>query len=226
MDQFTADPTARVFDGKLYVFPSHDIVPPEDEGRTEWFNMADYYVVSSENLKEWTDHGKILDQNDVLWADPKAYNMWVPDAISKMGKFYFYFPTRLKYAGDGEKSFSVGVAVANRPEDPYKTQPSHIEGSFVFERNDTYYMTYPHVGNNTEIQEYGIADNPMGPFTHQGVIMDESTSETWTNHHSIVNYEDQWYLFYHDNDLSPILIKIILFVPIVCSFKRMETSKK
>lgn len=258
MDQFTADPTARVFNGKLYVFPSHDIVPPKGEGRAEWFNMADYHVFSSENLTEWKDHGKILDQKDVPWADPKAYSMWAPDAVEKNGKYYFYFPTRTKESGSGEAGFSIGVAIADNPEGPYKPQPNlipgvvgidpnvfidkdgqayfywsrnkiygaklkdnmleldseirtfeeipqkgHIEGPFVFERNGTYYMTYPHVANNIERLEYGTSDNPMGPFEHRGVIMDESASGTWTNHHSIVNYKDQWYLFYHDNDLSP-----------------------
>ena len=28
MDQFTADPTARVFEGRIYVYPSHDIKAP------------------------------------------------------------------------------------------------------------------------------------------------------------------------------------------------------
>lgn len=258
MDQFTADPTARVFKGKLFVYPSHDIVPPEGEGRADWFNMADYHVFSSENLTEWTDHGKILDQKEVAWADSKAYSMWAPDAIEKDGKYYFYFPTKVKGGGDGEGGFSIGVAIADHPEGPFTPekenikgvegidpnvfidkdgqaylywsrgeiygaklkdnmleldseiytfseipQKGHIEGPFVFERNGTYYMTYPHVANNTERLEYGTADNPMGPFTHQGVIMDESASGTWTNHHSIVNYKDQWFLFYHDNDLSP-----------------------
>ncbi|HLV62479.1 MAG TPA: hypothetical protein VKY50_04035, partial [Galbibacter sp.] len=76
MDQFTADPTARVFNGKLYVYPSHDIIPPVGEGRPEWFNMADYHVFSSENLTEWEDHGVILSQKDVPWGDPDAYSMW------------------------------------------------------------------------------------------------------------------------------------------------------
>lgn len=258
MDQFTADPTARVFNGKLYVFPSHDIIPPENKGRAEWFNMADYHVFSSEDLVKWTDHGKILDQKDVPWADSNAYSMWAPDAVSKNGKYYFYFPSKIKGATDGERGFSIGVAIADNPEGPYKPQPNyikgvegidpnvfidsdgqaylywsrgkiygaklkdnmleldskiktfneipqkgHIEGPFVFERNGIYYMTYPHVANNTERLEYSTSDNPLGPFTHKGVIMDESASGTWTIHHSIVNYKDQWYLFYHDNDLSP-----------------------
>ena len=72
MDQFTADPTARVFNGKIYVYPSHDIRCEETQGRPDWFCMPDYHVFSSENLTDWTDHGKILGQEDVPWADSEA----------------------------------------------------------------------------------------------------------------------------------------------------------
>ena len=58
-DQFCADPTARVFNGKVYVYPSHDIPAPEGQ-RQDWFCMADYHVFSSENLCDWTDHGMII----------------------------------------------------------------------------------------------------------------------------------------------------------------------
>jgi hypothetical protein len=78
-----------------------------------------------------------------------------------------------------------------------------VEGPFLFERNGIYYMTYPHVQNNTERLEYAIGDNPMGPFKVTGVIMDELPSGCWTNHQSIIEFNGQWYLFYHDNDLSP-----------------------
>ena len=49
--QFTADPTARVFNGKMYLYPSHDIPAPADKPnlRKDWFCMADYHVFSSEN---------------------------------------------------------------------------------------------------------------------------------------------------------------------------------
>jgi hypothetical protein len=78
-----------------------------------------------------------------------------------------------------------------------------VEGPYLFERNGIYYMTYPHVENTIERLEYAIADNPMGPFKVTGVIMDESPGGCWTNHQSIVEYNGQWYLFYHNNDLSP-----------------------
>jgi hypothetical protein len=64
-------------------------------------------------------------------------------------------------------------------------------------------MTYPHVQNKIERLEYAVGDNPMGPFQVTGVIMDESPMGCWTNHQSIIKFNSQWYLFYHENDLSP-----------------------
>ena len=56
-DQFTADPSARVFqesvpsgEGRVYLYPSHDILANEERGRIGWFCMADYHVFSSDNL--------------------------------------------------------------------------------------------------------------------------------------------------------------------------------
>ena len=71
--QFAADPTARVFNGKIYVFPSHDIpsVVTHYDG-SMWFCMEDYHVFSSEDLTTWTDHGMIVHQNDVPWGRPDA----------------------------------------------------------------------------------------------------------------------------------------------------------
>ena len=256
-DQFTADPTARVFNGKVYVFPSHDIRPPEGEGRLDWFNMADYHVFSSENLVNWEDHGVIVSQEKVEWVNSDSYSMWAPDCVEKDGKYYFYFPSRPKDT-TSIKGFTIGVAIADKPEGPYEaqkepipgvrgidpnvfidndgkaylywsaqkfyvaelkdnmtelaTEPMEIpnlpteglkEGPFVFERNGLYYMTYPHVANKTERLEYATGPSPTGPFKVQGVIMDEHPSGVWTNHHSIIEFKDQWYLFYHNADYSP-----------------------
>jgi Carbohydrate binding module (family 6). len=59
------------------------------------------------------------------------------------------------------------------------------------------------VQNKIERLEYAIADNPIGPFKMTGVIMDESPTGCWTIHQSVVKFNNQWYLFYHHNDLSP-----------------------
>ncbi len=255
-DQFTADPTARVFNGRVYVFPSHDIPAQPGRGRAGWFVMEDYHVFSSASLTDWTDHGVIVSQNKVNWVDSTTFSMWAPDCIERNGKYYFYFPASMK-SGYGRGS-SVGVAIADNPAGPYIPQPEPIknlrgidpalfidkdgqayiywaggnifaaklrdnmlelasdpivvtempakglkEGPFLFERKGIYYMTYPHVQNKTERLEYAISDNPMGPFKFTGVIMDESPTGCWTNHQSIIEFNNQWYLFYHHNDLSP-----------------------
>jgi hypothetical protein len=248
VDQFTADPTARVFEGKVYVYPSHDIPASPGRGRANWFVMEDYHVFSSENLTDWTDHGVILNQTNVPWLTRKSFDMWAPDCVFKNGKYYFYFP-----AGG-----RIGVAVADKPYGPFKpeekpikgangidpgllidkdgsaylfwargrisvsklkdnmleldSQPQVvanlptaglIEGPFPFERNGIYYLTYPHVQNRIERLEYATSTHPMGPYKPAGVILDEAASGCWTVHQSIVQYKGQWYLFYHDKDLSP-----------------------
>jgi hypothetical protein len=255
-DQFTADPAARVFNGRVYVYPSHDIRAPESFTRKDWFCMEDYHVFSSSNLTDWTDHGVIVTQEKVEWVNPASYSMWAPDCIERKGKYYFYFPANVK-PGSG-RGFGIGVAVADNPAGPFIPQPEPIknvhgidpctfidkdgqayiyyslgkifaaklndnmlelasepvvmedlpkqglvEGPFLFERNGIYYMTYPHVQNTIERLEYAIGDNPMGPFKVTGVIMDELPSGCWTNQPSIIEFSNQWYLFYHDNDLSP-----------------------
>ena len=84
-DQYTADPTARVFGGKVWLYASHDILSPV-EPEKKWFCMADYHVFSSEDLMEWTDHGVILSQEQVPWGKPDGYSMWAPDCVEKNGK--------------------------------------------------------------------------------------------------------------------------------------------
>jgi len=256
-DQFSADPSARVFGDRIYVYPSHDILASEGKGRVGWFCMEDYHVFSSENLTDWTDHGVIVKQNEVPWIRKNSYAMWAPDCIEKNGKYYFYFPANPADTA-GRRGFTIGVAVADKPSGPFTPQPTSIknvrgidpnvfidkdnqpylywsagniygaklkddmlelamepktlgelptkglkEGPYMFERNGIYYLTYPHVENKIERLEYATGDNPLGPFKFAGVIMDESPVGCWTNHHSITQYKNQWYLFYHHNDYSP-----------------------
>ena len=125
-DQFTADPTARVFNGKVYVFPSHDIMSPIEPERA-WFCMEDYHVFSSENLVDWTDHGVIVTQNKAPWVREDSYAMWAPDAIEKDGKYYFYFPAPAK--PEYGRGSMIGVAIADKPEGPYIPIEKPITGA-------------------------------------------------------------------------------------------------
>ena len=283
-DQFTADPTARVFNGKVYLYPSHDIMPPAGQ-RQDWFCMADYHVFSSENLTDWKDHGVIVSQEKVPWGKADGYSMWAPDCVQKDGKYYFYFPNGPKNG----RGFAVGVAVADSPEGPFLLEPEPIkgisgidpcvlidslsptgegsqkvqayiywsgmgirgaklkdnmkeldgelqevqvprregmpemppmkvggqqmeglpegfkEGPFAFHRGDWYYLTFPWVRQEggTETLAYAMSKSPLGPWDFKGIIMAEHANRCWTNHHSIVEYKGQWYLFYHTNFFSP-----------------------
>ncbi|MCW8849511.1 MAG: family 43 glycosylhydrolase, partial [Melioribacteraceae bacterium] len=125
-DQYTADPTARVFNSKIFIYPSHDIMANENRGRVGWFCMEDYHVFSSENLTDWEDHGVILSQNNVTWVDSNSYSMWAPDCIEKNGKYYFYFPSISKDKSLG-RGFSIGVAVSDFPYGPFIPQPDPIK---------------------------------------------------------------------------------------------------
>jgi beta-xylosidase len=124
--QFTADPSARVFGNRVYVYPSHDIPCTPGKGRPGWFCMEDYHVFSSDNLTDWTDHGVIVSQDKVPWANPKGYSMWAPDCIYRNGKYYFYFPTNPKDTSYG-RGFTIGVAIAEKPEGPYIPQPEPVK---------------------------------------------------------------------------------------------------
>ena len=65
---FTADPSGHVWDdGRLYVYASHDIDPPQGCDR-----MDKYHVFSTDNLRDWTDHGEILSSADVEWGRPEG----------------------------------------------------------------------------------------------------------------------------------------------------------
>src|SRR4029079_631338 len=125
LDQFTADPTARAFEGKIYVYPSHDILGSPGKGRAGWFCMEDYHVFSSENLIDGKDHGVIVSQTGVDWVNPTSYSMWAPDCVFRNGKYYFYFPAMSKAGGRGNK---IGVAISDKPSGPFQPEPNPIDG--------------------------------------------------------------------------------------------------
>lgn len=284
--QYTADPTARVFDGRVYLYPSHDIRTEKNPRGLDWFCMEDYHVFSSDNLVDWRDHGVILKQEDVPWGNPEGYSMWAPDCVCKDGKYYFYFPDGAK---EGRGGFNIGVAVSDSPTGPFIPQENPIkdvmgidpcilqcsngdnyiiwsgmglrgaklkdnmleieegqvrilergpgrpgmppmpanmppmrltgkdlaeglpegfkEGPFAFEKDGWFYLTYPYQfdgkNNSPEALVYAMSKEPLGPYEYKGVIMAESPTGCWTNHHSIVQFKGEWYLFYHHNDYSP-----------------------
>jgi hypothetical protein len=139
---YTADPSAHVFNGKIYIYPSHDIennIPFDDLG--SHFAMEDYHVLSMNTPedKTATDKGVALHIKDVSWASKQ---MWAPDAAEKEGTYYLYFPAK-----DHDGIFRIGVATSDSPTGPFTPQPQPIKNSFsidpaVFKDNDDRYYMY------------------------------------------------------------------------------------
>ncbi len=150
---YTADPSAHVFEGKFYIYPSHDIdagIPFNDNG--DHFGMEDYHVFSMEDpTAPVVDHGPALHVANVPWAERQ---MWAPDAAEKDGKYYLYFPAKTKTG-----IFKIGVAIGDHPHGPFTAQPEAIKGSYsidpaVFADSDgSYYMYFGGIWGG-QLQKY------------------------------------------------------------------------
>ncbi|MFC2137095.1 family 43 glycosylhydrolase [Bacteroidota bacterium] len=241
LQDFHADPSIHKWDGKFWIYPSHDIAG------SDWWNMVDWHCFSSNDLVNWTDHGVIFSLDNVSWAEKWA---WAPDCMKYNDKYYFYFT-----ADD-----QIGVAISENPFGPFKdtlgkpliekgegetrvmdpaifidddeeiylyfgqnaarvvklnkdmisrkgeiinleVQNFH-EGAWMHKKDSIYYLSYPsYMGDLTaNLLEYSISNSPLGPFEYKGVILDNRSRNV---HHSIIDIEDQWYLFYHIQGPSP-----------------------
>lgn len=140
-NDYMADPSAHVFNGKIYIYPSHDWesgVPENDNG--DHFNMKDYHVFSMEDIEsEVVDHGKVLGVEDIDWS---GRQLWDSDVAQKDGKYYMYFSMK-----DKTDIFRLGVAVSDKPEGPFIPQENPIKGSYsidpcAFQDDDGSYYLY------------------------------------------------------------------------------------
>ncbi len=121
---YTADPSAHVFEGKIYIYPSHDL---EHDGQSDddgsQYRMEDYHVFSMDDIDApVVDHGEVLHMKNVPWV---SQQMWAPDAAYKNGKYYLFFPAK-----DKEGIFRIGVATSDKPAGPFTPEPNYIPGSY------------------------------------------------------------------------------------------------
>ncbi|MFI3268782.1 MAG: family 43 glycosylhydrolase [Rikenellaceae bacterium] len=252
-DIYTADPTAKVFNGRLYVYTSHD--RPD----ADYFFMTDWRVFSTDDMVNWTDHGTLFSLDDIPWAKDMA---WAPDCIERNGNYYFYYPV---------ERTKIGVAVSKSPVGGFKDsgkalvdntgQVDHIgpepidpttivhkgqayiyfgcrhfrwaklkdnmieldgeikemkiignendkqnhggfygEAPFIFKRKGTFYMLYSNGWGRSSRMVYATSKSPEGPFTYQGNVLGGVSSGT--THGSMVEFKGQWYIFYHNMELS------------------------
>jgi len=138
---YTADPSAHVFNGRIYIYPSHDTATgtPEDDLGSH-FNMMDYHILSMDSIGgKVTDHGVALDIKNIPWA---GRQLWAPDAAFANNQYYLYFPVKNK-----KDLFQVGVATSAKPEGPFVAEKNPIKGSYsidpcVFKDDDGKYYLY------------------------------------------------------------------------------------
>lgn len=104
---FAADPSAHVFNNRLFLYVSYD-----EPYTNSYDSMVCYHALSTDDLINWVDHGRILHLDQVDWA---LSHMWAIDANYFDGKYYLVF-----CAIDKETStFQTGLAVSERPEGPF-----------------------------------------------------------------------------------------------------------
>lgn len=107
---YTADPSAHVWaDGRLYVYASHDMEPTQGCDR-----MDRYHVFSTTDMKNWTDHGEIMNSATVKAHVGMGIDgfMWAPDcAYNKEEQlYYFYFPHKID-----ANTWRIFVATSKEP---------------------------------------------------------------------------------------------------------------
>ncbi|MDR2774493.1 MAG: family 43 glycosylhydrolase [Tannerella sp.] len=247
---YTADPSAHVWaDGRLYVYPSHDVDPPRGCDL-----MDRYHVYSTDDMEHWTDHGEILNSSQVPWGRKEGGFMWAPDCAFKNGTYYFYFPH--PSGTDWNNTWKIGIAASKSPVSGFEVQgyfagidsfamidpaiftdddgqayfyygggskckggklkdnmleldgplqdmtglEDFHEAAWVFKKDGVYYMMYADNLHGRNRLRYATSNNPLGPWTYRGILLDPVSSDT--SHGSIVEYKEQWYLFYHTCDIS------------------------
>jgi hypothetical protein len=168
---YFADPSAHVFNGKIYIYPSHDVptsIPDDDLGNE--YAMHDYRVLRMNTIPGPVTIGPVaLDLKDIPWASKQ---LWAPDAAYANGQYYLYFPARDKTKDkNGLGAFRIGVATSSNPMGPFKADPEPIPGSFsidpaVFKDTDgQYYMYFGGIwGGQLERWHNGVYD-PNGSDT-------------------------------------------------------------
>jgi hypothetical protein len=107
-DKFTADPAPLVVGDTLYLYVGHD-----EAVRDQMFNMREWLVYSTRDMKTWTEHGPIMNVKDFKWAKADA---WASQAIEKNGKFYFYAAVSHDATHPG---MAIAVAVSDKPTGPF-----------------------------------------------------------------------------------------------------------
>jgi len=194
-DIYTADPSAHVWaDGRLYVYPSHDVAPPRGCDL-----MDKYHVYSTDDMVHWKDHGQILESSQVPWGRPEGGFMWAPDCAYKNGTYYFYFPHPSGPGKEWNNTWKIGVATSKKPASDFKVQ-GYIQGlksmidPCVFVDDDG--QAYLYYGGGGHCEGGKLKDNMMEIDGEMKPMegLEDFHEATWVHKRSGI-----YYLSYSDN---------------------------
>jgi len=108
--EFTGDPAAMVYDGKVYLYTGHDEAP---KGRNSYV-MNNWTCFSTTDMVNWTEYKTPLSVKDFAWAKGDA---WASQVIPRNGKFYWYVAVEHDATHKGK---AIAVAVSDSPTGPFK----------------------------------------------------------------------------------------------------------
>ena len=109
--KYTADPAALVVGDTFYLYAG------EDTGDGKGYNIPNWLVFSSKDMKTWTEHPIPLRTSSFSWATGNS--SWASQVVERDGKFYWYVSTEHKNE-DGKRGKATGVAVSDSPTGPFK----------------------------------------------------------------------------------------------------------
>ncbi len=183
-------PDCAVHNGKYYFFFPDFMKSDGQAGNFSPFRVG--VAVADRPEGPYTPREKPIE--GVFGIDPCIF-------VDDDGQGYLVWPARginiAKLNDDWSELAEKPTPVGNLP------TPGLIEGPYLFKANGKYYMTFPWARKDTEVLAYSVADNIYGPYEFKGVFFEEWPNKCWTNHHSIIQFKGQWYIFYHHNDYSP-----------------------
>lgn len=188
-------PDAAYKDGTYYFYYPH----PTGNG-DQWNSTWKIGVATSDKpATGFVDQGYIQDLAQYSLIDPCVFQ-------DDDGKNYIYIG-----GGNVCKGGQLGddmMSVPGGMSDMTGLQDFH-EGTWVFKRNGIYYLMYADNyavqnesggWNGMNRQRYATSSSPLGPWEYKGIILDSNNCDT--SHGSIVEFKGEYYIFYHNADVS------------------------
>ena len=196
---YTADPSAHVWaDGRLYVYASHDMEPTQGCDR-----MDRYHVFSTADMKNWTDHGEIMNSATVKAHVGMGIDgfMWAPDcAYNKEDQlYYFYFPHKID-----TDTWRIFVATSKEPAAKFRVKgviegiPSTIDPCVFVDDDEQPYIYTSGAGKGCwgaklRKDDWAKLDGVMSPLTG----FTDFHEAPWVH-----KYKGKYYLSHSDNHAS------------------------